>query len=61
MGEDPSSCGLQDLIGGMPHQHVRVQCHVALLCLTSQAVKDARSHTSVMTTLEGRPKTNAEC
>ena len=34
------SCGsLPDLTGGMPEEDVRVECHMALLCLTSQAVE----------------------
>ena len=34
------SCGsLQDLIGWMPDEHMSLECHIALLCLTSQAVE----------------------
>jgi hypothetical protein len=35
------SCrGLQDLIYRMPDEHVGLECHIALLCLTSQAVEE---------------------
>jgi hypothetical protein len=34
------SCrSFQDLICGMAGEHVGLECHIALLCLASQAVK----------------------
>jgi hypothetical protein len=30
---------LQNLIGGMADEHVRLECHMALLCLASQALE----------------------
>jgi hypothetical protein len=29
----------QNLIGGVPDEHVRLECHLALLCLASQALE----------------------